>query len=184
MEYSDEKIVHDYISGDENSLEILFRRYLRSIYSFAYRYIGNPQGADDITQETFVKVWKNINRFDLKKSFKTWIFEIAKNTSIDFLKKKKLLPLSEIENEEGGNLSENIFIDQVDLPDDILQKKDIEKKLNDAIMKLELKYRTVLLLYLNNGVTFQEISEILKEPLNTVKSRYKRAVDKLKKSLV
>ncbi|MBI4159946.1 sigma-70 family RNA polymerase sigma factor [Candidatus Wolfebacteria bacterium] len=73
----------------EVSLELLIRRYLKPIYGFTYRYVGAGQDTEDVTQETFVKVWRNLKKFDQNKSFKTWIFSIAKNTAIDFLKKKK-----------------------------------------------------------------------------------------------
>ncbi len=95
---SDQKLIANYLAGDEKSLEILINRYLRPIYSFVYRHVGNGEVAEDITQEVFVKVWRNLKKFDQNKSFKTWIFTIAKNTSFDFFKKKKAIPFSELEN--------------------------------------------------------------------------------------
>ncbi|MFA6919366.1 MAG: sigma-70 family RNA polymerase sigma factor, partial [Patescibacteria group bacterium] len=93
-EYLDEQLVQQYLSGDEKSLEVLIQKYLKPIYNFVYRYVGDMANAEDLTQEVFVKVWKNIKKFDRKKSFKTWIFCIAKNTAFDYLRKKKSIPLS------------------------------------------------------------------------------------------
>ena len=88
MPKKEEQLVRDYLKGDENSLEILIGQYLKPIYSFIYRYVGNASEAEDITQEVFVRVWKNLKKFDQNKKFKTWIFGIAKNASIDWLRKK------------------------------------------------------------------------------------------------
>ena len=73
---SDQKLIADYLGGDEKALEILIYRYLKPIYSFVYRYVGNEQEAEDITQEIFVKAWRNLKKFNQNKSFKTWIFTI------------------------------------------------------------------------------------------------------------
>ena len=87
---ADKKLIQQYLKGDEKSLEILVVKYLKLIYSFVYKNVGNPAEAEDITQEVFIKVWKNMKKFDQNKSFRPWIFQIAKNTSIDFLRKKLL----------------------------------------------------------------------------------------------
>ena len=89
MDYSDEQLINNYLKGDEKSLEILIHRYLKPIYNFVYRYVNNKQEAEDVTQEVFVKTWRNLKKFKRNKSFKTWIFSIAKNTAIDSFKKKK-----------------------------------------------------------------------------------------------
>jgi len=101
MEISDKKIIENYLKGDEKYLEILIQKYLKPIYGFVFKYVGNADEAEDITQAVFIKVWKNIKKYDKNKSFKTWIFSIAKNTCIDYLRKKKAIPLSNFENEKG-----------------------------------------------------------------------------------
>src|SRR3989338_6167993 len=104
MNRSDQQLIADYIAGDEKSLKLLVRRYLKPIYSFTYRYVGGGQDAEDGTQEVFIKIWRHIKRFDQNKSFKTWIFAIAKNTAIDFLKKKRAILFFDFENGEGENM--------------------------------------------------------------------------------
>jgi len=180
---SDQKLIADYLGGDEKSLEILIHRYLKPIYSFVYRYVGNEQEAEDITQEIFVKAWRNLKKFNQNKSFKTWIFTIAKNTSIDFLKKKKAIPFSQFENEKG----ENKFIERLTNPsslfNELLERVGIEEVLNAAINQLAPKYCTVLFLHYNDHFTFREIAEVLREPLNTIKSRHRRSIAILRKLL-
>ncbi len=171
---SDEELVCRYkTKRDEQSLEVLIKRYLPQIYGFARNYTGNKDNASDITQETFVKVWKSIGRFDESKNFRTWIFTIAKNASIDWLRHNIELPLD----------------DSFDLADDapsILEQlmfKEKSGKLSFAMAKLPSDYSSVINLYIKDGLNFREISETLKAPLNTVKSRYRRGLLLLKKLL-
>ena len=69
---SDKELIIEYLKGDEKSFELLVARYLKSIYGFAYRQVGNIADTEDITQEVFVRVWKNIKRFNLKKDFRDY----------------------------------------------------------------------------------------------------------------
>ncbi|OGF65360.1 hypothetical protein A2Z53_01940 [Candidatus Giovannonibacteria bacterium RIFCSPHIGHO2_02_42_15] len=180
---ADEQLITDYLNGDEKSFEFLIQRYLKPIYSFTYRYVGSGQEAEDITQETFIKVWHNLKKFDKSKSFKTWIFSIAKNTAIDFLKKKRAIPFSEFEKEDGGNAIIDTLADPSPLSLELLEKAGMAKILNVAMEKLSPQYRMVLFLRYNDHFNFREIAESLGEPLNTVKSQHRRALVMLKKLL-
>ena len=173
---SDEQLVGDYLKGDEKSLEILIKRYLGPIYGFVFRFVGNREDAEEIAQEVFVKVWRNLKKFNQSKSFKTWIFSIAKNTAVDFLRKRRIQFFSETEIETVA--------DPMPLPQELLEKAEAAKLLESALNKLELKYRMVLYLYYNDHFNFREIAEILGEPLNTIKSRHRRALIILKKLLL
>lgn len=181
--YSDKQLITDYLKGDEKALEVLIKRYLKPIYSFTFRFIGNSHEAEDITQEVFVKVWRNLKKFDSQKSFKTWIFSIAKNLSIDWLRKKKALPFSNFENEEGKNTFVEKFTDSTSLPDKIFERAGIAQMLNTAIGQLSLKYRMILFLRYNDHFSFREIAEVSGESINTIKSRHRRALIQLKKLL-
>jgi RNA polymerase sigma-70 factor (ECF subfamily) len=178
---NDEKLVSQYLAGDKKSLEILIKKYLQSIYNFTFRFTGNPFDTEDIVQEIFVKAWKNIKKFDSKKSFKTWLFTIAKNTSIDFLRKKKATPFSAYENEQGENLFLENLKELSPLPDELCAQQETIEGFNSAIKKLSPKYREIFALHTQLGLTFSEIAEKINEPLNTVKSRYRRGLTVLKK---
>ncbi len=173
MEHSDQQLITDCLRGDDKSLEFLIKRYLKPIYSFVCRYTGNSQDAEDIAQEVFIKVWRNLKKFDQQKSFKTWIFSIAKNTSIDWLRKKK----------KGENLLTETLADPAPLPNEIVEQVGIAETLNTAMSQLTSKCRMVLFLRYNDHFTFREIAETLREPLNTIRSRHRRALIQLKKIL-
>ena len=108
MDSTDEKLIEGSSEGDNAAFEKLLKRYLKSVYNFIYRLASDREVAEDLTQETFVKVWKNLRRFDQTKSFKVWIFTIAKNTAYDFLKKKKTIPFCCCTDEEVNNKMEEI----------------------------------------------------------------------------
>ena len=182
MRINDEKLVEQYIKdNNEHALETLVKRYLPIIYGFIRNYTGNRDNAADITQEVFVKVWKNIKKFDSSKSFKTWIFTIAKHTAIDWLKKKNALPFSMLDDADA----EKSFADSLtDKSPSILEKlslKESSRELKMAIEQLPFGYSSVINLHINQEFSFREIAMILKEPLNTVKSRYRRGLIFLKK---
>lgn len=183
LERNDEKLISEYLKGDEKSLEVLIKQYLKPIYSFVYHYVGNTTDAEDITQEIFVKMWRNIKKFDQHKNFKTWIFTIAKNASIDFFKKKKTLPFSALENSSGDNAIVDALADTSLLPDELVERADKTHALASVLKKITPKYLKVLLMRYNDELTFSEISEFLGESINTIKSRHRRALFFLKKKL-
>lgn len=163
-------------------MELLISPYLKPIYGFIFQFVKNTPDAEDITQEVFIKAWRNLKKIK-QKNFKPWLFSVARNTAIDFLRKKRAIPFSNFENEAGENILMETMADETDLPDEILAKQNLEQELNVAIDKLPLQYRLTLLLHYKENLTFQEISECLNEPLNTVKSRYRRALIQLKNLL-
>ncbi len=162
--YTDEQLVAHYLKGDEEALENLIKRYLKPIYSFTFRFVRNSQETEDITQNVFVKVWKNLKKFDQKKKFKTWIFAIAKNTCFDWQKKKKTLPL--------------YFAETIRDPSPILNEP-----LDRILERLSPKYRMVLFLRYNDHFTFREIAESLGESIDTIKTRHRRGIAILRKLL-
>ena len=119
----DKQLIKNYLGGDEESFSILLDRYLKYIYNFAYRLCGNKGDAEDITQDTFLKVWKKIKNYNGKNSFKTWLFTIARNTTIDYLRKKKDFKFSDFDTEEG-NFIEDTLTDTEILQDDLLARKE------------------------------------------------------------
>ncbi len=170
--------------NNQPALEILIRRYLKPAYSFIYHYLNNPVEAEDAVQEVFIKLWKNLKKYNPQQSFKSWFFSIAKNTAIDFLRKKKMLTFSDWADSADELSPINTLADPLPLPDELLAKSDLTQTLSSALTKLSFKYRLVLLLHYQEQLTFQEIAACLAEPLDTVKSRHRRALIILRKLLL
>ena len=177
----DKDFIRRYLDGDERALEALIRRHLRAVYNFVIRFTGTTTEADDIVADTFVKAWKSIRRFDTEKSFKVWLFAIARNTAIDVMRKKKMPVISDFENSDDFTLAEKIPSDEVPL-EDVLDAARDHDAARMALTKLPSIYQTVLLMRYDQDMTFQDISDILGESINTVKSRYRRAIMLLKDS--
>lgn len=182
METDDKKIIENFLAGDDPAFDILMKKHLRAVYNFICQLTGDRTSADDITQETFLKAWKNICRFDMEKNFKTWLFAIAKNTAYDHLKKKKAIPFSKFLNEEGSSVLEEIKEDKI-LPDEVLNRKDLAREVERNLEKISLPYKIILNLRYKEDFELQEISKILGKPYNTIKSQHSRALNKLKEIL-
>jgi len=187
-ELADEQLISDYLHGDKKALAVLISRYLKPIYGFIYRHIGSAVEAEDITQEVFVRVWRHIKKFNRQKSFRAWIYRIARNASIDFLRKSRLVSgerksilFSELENAEGENPLVDNLADPAPLPDEIFARADLADLLNQTLERLPAPYRLVLFLYYNEHLNFREIAELNDEPIDTVKSRHRRALIALRK---
>ncbi len=181
MEKTDEALVAEYLAGDESVFATLVQRHLKSIYSFALRSVGDE--AEDVVQDTFLKVWKNIKTYEPRNAqFKTWLMSIARNTVIDYLRKKKSFVFSDFNNEQGESFIENIPDSEL-LPDESVAQAHDARDIKEVLEKLSAQNREVILLRFMNHMTFEEISEVLGEPLNTVKSRSHRGLLQLRQYL-
>lgn len=164
----------------------LIREYIKPVYNLVFRLTGKSDEAEDLTQETFLKAWKNIKKFDKNKSFKTWIFTIAHNTVIDFYRKKKPIPFSKLDsaNDEDGSTFESSLQGDELSPEELFEKQQEESILLSALENLSLDERTIIVLHHTDELTFDEISDVLKKPINTIKSTYRRSLIKLRKSIM
>lgn len=181
---SDEMLVAAYFEGDEDSFTTLAKRHLDAAYSFALRLTGSKSEAEDIVQESFLKAWKNLKRFDSHKAgFKTWLMRLVRNTTIDALRRKKDTPLSLLDDDSGDASFADTVADDSPLPDEIAARKGDVKALEAALGKLSPLHREILLLYHNNDFSFEEIASIAGESRNTIKSRYRRAIQTLQEAL-
>lgn len=179
MEHTDRQLIERHRMGDLEAFPLLMKRYLKPIYHFAFHFTREEGSAEDIAQETFIKAWKHLDRFNAEKKFKTWIFAIAKNTAYDYLKKKKTIPFSSFEDDDGENPIEAIDDENL-LPDSLFEKKEIAATLAQALEQISPPNRAILTLRYLEDFSLEEISEILDEPYNTIKSRHGRALKSLK----
>jgi RNA polymerase sigma-70 factor, ECF subfamily len=179
----DNNLVEKFLAGEDAALESLLKKYLKPIYNFLHQLVRDSSVLDDLTQETFIKIWKNITRFDPEKNFKVWAFTIAKNTAFDYCKKKKTIPFANFTNEAGENFLENISDESI-LPNEILERKDLAQELDKKLKELPESYRIILNLRYKEDFFLQEIAEILGKPYNTIRSNHQRALKKLRERFI
>lgn len=146
--------------------------------------VKDESDAADITQETFLKAWQHFNEYYSTKSFKSWILKIAKNTALDFLKKKKEIPFSDFSADEADELFEETIADLEKNPEELLIERENADQLNMLLQKLPDSQRIVIVLHIHEDMSFYEISEILEESLNTVKSRFHRGMNRLRELVI
>jgi RNA polymerase sigma-70 factor (ECF subfamily) len=180
MNRTDEELVAAAAAGEDTAFEELTARYLREVYSFALRLVGVKEEAEDISQETFVKVWKNLKKYNQKSSkFKTWLMRIARNTCVDHLRKQKSVPFSQFEGEEGENVLIEGLQSEEPLADELVALSQDAAMLERGLEQLSPAHREVLLLRYQEGLSFAEVSGIIGASQNTVKSRHRRALHQL-----
>jgi len=179
----DEELVFHYMEGNDSAFVELVNRYLKPVYNFSHRLCGDKKDAEEISQESFVKLWKNIGKFKQEQKFKTWFYTIVRNTTIDWMRKKKQIVFSEFDNEDGGNFLEDTLVDTEKTAHELFELAENKKMVEHMLNEMSLQYREVLLLRYHEGLDFEEIGNVLKKSVNTVKSQHRRALILLRKRL-
>ncbi len=159
--------------GDIAAFEELVSSNQSHIYNLCYRMTHNAQDAEDMAQEALLKAWRNLNRFNAKSSFSTWLHRIAVNTCLDKLRKKKAKTVSIQEMGETGQL----ITDERSMH--IQERSADRQQLKEALKALPPKHRAIIILRDVQGYSYEEISDILKCPMGTVRSRLARARNKI-----
>lgn len=155
------------------AFERIVSEFEKPLWNYLIRLAGNRDDAEDLIQETFVKVYKHIKTIDPKKNLKSWIYTIATNTAYDHLRKRKRESLVTLDEDYETNL-ENIAYYSVSV------EKNIENgDVLSAINRLDVLYKSPVLLYYKDGFSYEEISEMLSIPINTLKTRLSRAKKQL-----
>lgn len=183
MNRDDEQLIADYLDGDDTALSFLVDHYIKDVYRFAYQLTNDSGIAEDVTQESFVKAWKHIRSYRQGSSFKTWIFTITRNTAVDWLRKQKEIRLSSFENVTGQNILLETTKSEELLPNELLEKAENTAYVTSLLEQLDPKYREVLTLRYTSNMTFEEIGEVLRRPLHTIKSQHRRALILLRRLL-
>lgn len=168
-------------AGDYDAFEVLVRKYSDKAFSVAFSVMGNQHDAADMTQEAFIKVFRNIRKFNFGSSFGTWLYRIVKNTCIDELRKKKHRNYVSMDTGfegEDGEYVVQISDESADIQE-ILEREETGRLLQEALMSLGEKHRSVLILADIKGYDYLEIARMLELPVGTVKSRISRAREKL-----
>jgi RNA polymerase sigma-70 factor (ECF subfamily) len=177
-----EEIIIKYLNGDKEAYTEIVNRYLKLILNFVYRLIGNQKEAEDITQDVFLKSWKSLKRFDTKKSFRTWIFSIARNAAIDYLRKRKDVPISLFDSDDGNNVIEDNLTDEELKPDELYALTENKIHIEKIMNELSIVQKQVIMLKYMNEMSLSEVAEVMKIPIDTAKSHHRRALKRLKEA--
>jgi len=164
-------------TGDQKAYAELMGRYRDSVYFMLLKMVGNKDDADDLTIEAFGKAFKRLSQYTPNFAFSTWLFKIATNNCIDFIRKKKNNTLSidkPYENEEGGEMSMSLKSDFLD-PEEKMQQKQKMDMMHDVVDKLKPRYRQLVELRYFEELSYEEISARLELPIGTVKAQLFRA---------
>jgi len=181
--YTDEELIARFQEGDEQAYTELVNRYRDKLMTFVYRFVNDMEQAEDIIQDTMLKLYTHKHYYRNIAKFSTWIYTIAGNLAKTELRKRK--------NRKVTNISQMGPEDRdYELPsvapetDEVVQSEYIEKKIQAAIQNLPLHFRTVTILRDIQELSYEEISKIVEVPLGTVKSRINRARLQLQKELI
>ncbi|MCA1057030.1 RNA polymerase sigma factor SigW [Rossellomorea aquimaris] len=184
MEALVKKRIKQVLKGDQNAFAELVELYKDKVFQICYRMLGNRHEAEDIAQEAFIRAYVNIETFNQKRKFSTWLFRIATNLCIDRIRKKKpdYFLDAEVAGTDGLTMYSQVAAD-VQMPEDEVENMELQETIQNEISKLPEKYRSVIVLKYIEELPLQEISEILDMPLGTVKTRVHRGREALRKQL-
>ncbi|MCK4889527.1 MAG: RNA polymerase sigma factor [Candidatus Aminicenantes bacterium] len=153
--------------GDKRGWNMLIDKYSRTVYNLAFNFCGCSDDANDLTQDIFIKIYKNIDKFDESFNISSWIIRISKNHCIDYWRKNK-------KNNFRIDLEDNLVRDENSPEDNLIKSADLNK-LREKILQLKPEVRSLLILRDIQNHSYQEIADSLNIPLGTVKSKINRA---------
>ena len=149
---------------DQELFAEIIRRYQQKLFYYVNRLINNPDEAEDVVQDVFLKVYKNLNGYDSSLKFSSWIYRIAHNEAVNWLRKNTKYKKESIDQSE---YLENTLSDGTDIAEELDLKVSLEKA-GQAISQLPEKYKEVMILKFVEEKSYEEISDILRKPINTI----------------
>lgn len=172
------------LKGNQDAFEEIVTLFQHRLFHICYRMLGNKEEAEDIAQEAFVRAYINIHTYDQKRKFATWLFRIATNLCIDRIRKKKpdYYLDAEVPGTEGLTMYSQIAA-AGELPDEEVERMEMQDRMQYEISRLPDKYRSVIVLRYMEELPLQDISDILEIPLGTVKTRVHRGREALRKQM-
>jgi RNA polymerase sigma-70 factor (ECF subfamily) len=177
-ELDDSGLVAAFLGGEKRAFNELVSRYHVRLLNFIYRTIGDRERAEDLVQETFVRVYRHLHRFDQSKKFSTWAYTIAGNLAKNELRNRSRNPLvlfQTIKKNWDADHRPLEWEDNTYRPDDLFRKRHLKEMVQNAVAQLPEHHRLVFVLREMEGKTYEEISDITGVNLGTVKSRLNRA---------
>ena len=179
------KCIKKAIAGDPDAFEQLMLQYQAQVYRLTFRMTNHAEDAADLTQEIFLKAWNNLDKFEFKSAFSTWLYRLASNTCLDFLRSVKRHPQVSLTVEDNDGEEATLDIpDSAPSPEESLISSEEAALLARAMAELEPEQRQILTLRVVNEMSYADIADILRIREGTVKSRLSRAREALRKKLL
>lgn len=172
--YTDEKLMSLFQGGDENAYIVLVNRYKDKLINFIYHYLKDPESAEDVVQETMIKLYQKKHYYKEIAKFSTWLYTIAKNLANTELRKRKNRKTTLLSHFSNDDKTYEIPSDDLEIGQQI-QTDVVNEIIKKAVNKLSEKFKTVIILRDIQEFSYEEISEIIGIPIGTVKSRINRA---------
>jgi len=184
MEFVEKRLIERARRDDREAFAELVEMYKDKIYQLAFRMTGNRQEAEDIAQETFLRVYANLHSYDINLKFSTWIYRIATNLCIDRGRKKKAdFSLDEeVAGSEGLDWHSRLPSKEKS-PAEKVVIRELQETVQSALSQLAPKYRSIMILRYIEDLSLQEISEALQLPITTIKTRIHRGREALRGKL-
>ncbi|NWO05402.1 MAG: RNA polymerase sigma factor RpoE [Alteromonadaceae bacterium] len=170
-------------NGDRAAFDLLVVKYQSRVASIISRYVYDSQEVMDLTQDTFVKAYRAIDRFRGDSAFYTWLYRIAVNTAKNFLEARGRRPQGSADVADAENFDDGGRLRDVASPEKLLQREQLQQALNTAIAGLPEELRSAFLLREYDGLSYEDIARILECPIGTVRSRIFRARDAVDRHL-
>ena len=182
MERTEALLIADLCEGDETALAPLIEKYKRMVYRLAMQITKNHADAEDVMQETFLKVYRSIRTFRKDAAFETWVYRIAVNEALNFVKRRERRQERTIETTAEAEFEADLRYRaaRASDPHAYAEKVELRRYVTEAVNSLSLKHRTVVILHEFEGLTHTEIASILNCSEGTVRSRLHYARKKLR----
>lgn len=180
MDKSLEKKIKKAARGDLRAFQEIYDRFKRKVFTFSYHLLGSVEAAEEVTQDTFLSVYKNLKNLKSIEKFEPWLFKIARNFVYQYNRKNSSRKEDSI---DSGSTKDGNNLDFIENPEDKLMKSEISEEVKKAIKSLDLKYREVFTLAVVEGYSYKEIAEMLGKSIQSVKTDIHRARLKLRKIL-
>jgi len=177
---TDEELIALVLEGDTNVFEVLVKRYELLLFNYIRRMVGSASDAEDLFQETFIRVYTHLDRFRMTARFRPWVYKIATNICKDHLRYRSRHQHVSLEAEIGSHDRPETLLDRLEAPtpnpSEVASATETAELLEAAIGRLPAKHRAVFLMAKYEGMPYDEIARTLGIPVGTVKSRMNKAV--------
>jgi RNA polymerase sigma-70 factor (ECF subfamily) len=173
---TDYELIIKALNKDQKAYSRLLSRYHDNIFYYILRMVGSKIHADDLTQESFDKAFRNLDKYDSQFAFSTWLYKIAKNCTIDFVRKRKLNALHiNYGSDEDASINENTLYSGTPNPEENMIRQQEELMLMSHIEAMKPKYRKLIELRYIKEYAYEEIAQELNLPIGTIKTQLFRA---------